>query len=102
MLEPMATSDRYTYRQIARLLTAPLIEAYRQMTRLQLSSLDLRRTGTKPSVPIRTRRHMQALFYHGNNSTVIPHLLPHITNASPNTFTYSTAAFSLSDAEIGI
>ena len=98
----MSTSDRYTYHTIVRLLTAPLIEAYRQMIKLQLPTQDTRLSGHMPSVAITTRRHTKALFYHDTNSTIIPHMATHTMHTPPNTFTYTNAAFSLADAEIGI
>ena len=102
ILEDMATPDRYTFRYIARVLTAPLIDAYKKMITLRLSHHTATIVGTMPTVPLRTRRHTQALFYHETNSTVIPHMHTHPIHGPPNTFTYSDAAFSLTDAEIGI
>ena len=94
-------ADRYTYRNIVRELTTPLITAYRQMIQLQLQSQYI---GDPPryTVQPKTIRHTRLLFHNATPDTVIPCLLPQHIHDTTSTFTYSDAAFGLPDAAIGI
>ena len=99
---PMTAPERYQYRSIVRDLTAPLIDAYKQMILLQLPSRqNIARNTTNP-IPLTTKRHMRLLFHHNNTSNVLPCMHTYPNTDSPSTFTYSDAAFSLTDVDVGI
>ena len=104
MLSPMAQSDRHKYRCITRRLTQPLIEAYKQMICV----------GTTAPAPLhdylqtrpissQTKHHTSLLFHqqaHAAHNNQLDHLYMS-SNNSYTAFSYSDAAFSLTDAEVG-
>ena len=98
----MTMGERYTYRSIVRDLTTPLVDAYRSMIQLQLRITQDRIPPTCNTLPAKTTRQVRLLFHQGTQATVMPGLpLPHRTQPT-SAFTYSDAAFGLTDADIGI
>ena len=99
---PMNTPERYKYRTIVRELTAPLISAYKHMIQLQLPHHTTPIQDPHLAAPLKTTRHMRLLFHNTNTNSVIPCLHNYPPHHAPTTFTYSDAAFNLTDAAIGI
>jgi len=99
---PMNSSERYQYRLIVRILTAPLIDAYTQMIRLQLPTYRSTPRHEHLGVSLKTTRHMRLLFHNTHYNDTIPSLPSHNIQSPLDTFAYSDAAFSLSDKAVGI
>ena len=104
MLSQMCKADRYKYRRITRLLTAPLLDAYKQMIRTSTNSPVLTPAFTsRPPISGKTK-HRTSLLLHQSNSLAITNNLAHLymsPNSSHTAYSYSDAAFSLTDEEIG-
>ena len=100
LTSPLTLTERYTYRNIVRDLTTPLVAAYRSMIQLQLCD-------PPPNVPpncgplsIKTTRQVRLLFHHSTYETVMPCLpLPH-RHHNTSLYTYFGTAFSLTDADV--
>jgi hypothetical protein len=102
LTSPMTMMERLTYRHIVKTLTIPLLSAYRHMIQVQVQHHSLAPTPAFAQTTLKTTRHMRLLFHHNTPTTVLPCLPAPCMTASTSTFTYSDAAFGLTDADIGI
>ena len=98
---PMSTSDRYKFRKIANKLTFPLIYAYRQMIKIARGRAHPGTTTTQP-IAARSRHRIGLLM----TQTLQPGLQPALSHQrgylNPSEYTFSDAAFRLTDANLGI
>ena len=104
MLSPLCKSDRHKFRRIVRLLTSPLIAAYKQMICIGISfAPPTNATRARPPISQRTQHHI-SLLIHQSSIAVRNNQLDHLfmsTNNSHTAFSYSDATFNLTDTEIG-
>jgi hypothetical protein len=104
MEAPMSISDRHKFRRITRLLTQPLITAYKQMIRVGTHS-PLPTTAPLLRPPIfNTIHHRTSLLIHQSSQTVTTSILESLytsRNTSQTIYSYSDAAFQLTDEDIG-
>ena len=101
--QPMLTPDRYKYRKIIRQLTFPLTYAYRQLLKLHRPYPSMPPTTTAlPTLPGRLR-HRTGLLLHQDQQATPPFTL-HLQQAyiNPTAFTFSDAANSISETNLGL
>ena len=104
MLSAMRKADRYKYRRITRLLTAPLIAAYKQMIRTSTTSaVPTPAFSSRPPISNKTK-HRTSLLIHQGYQSDMTNTLAHLymlPNTSQTAYSYSDAAFSLTDEDVG-
>ena len=103
MHSPMCKADRYKYRKVAKMLSQPLIAAYKKMVCIGTPAPMTTASQHRYRISNKTKHHTSLLFQQQAQATThndLTHL--HMsTNNSCTAYSYSDAAFRLTDVETG-